>query len=47
MVVRASILTMLAVMQNNFDQLIQIVHQAGWIPPQTDQMALAQVTIAA
>lgn len=33
---------LLAVMQNNFDQLIQIVHQAGWIPPQTDQMALAR-----
>jgi ubiquinone biosynthesis protein len=33
---------LLAVMQNNFTQLIQIVHQAGWIPPNTDQSALAR-----
>ena len=33
---------LLAVMNNNFMQLIQIVHQAGWIPPGTDQDALAR-----
>ena len=31
---------LLAVMNSNFMQLIQIVHQAGWIPPGTDQAAL-------
>ena len=33
---------LLAVMNSNFIQLIQIVHQAGWIPPGTDQDALAR-----
>ncbi|MEB3767253.1 ABC1 kinase family protein [Acinetobacter sp. MD2] len=33
---------LLAVMNNNFLQLIQIVHQAGWIPPGTDQDSLAR-----
>ena len=33
---------LLAVMNCNFMQLIQIVHQAGWIPPGTDQDALAR-----
>jgi ubiquinone biosynthesis protein len=33
---------LLAVMQNNFGLLIQVVHQAGWIPPNTDQSALAR-----
>lgn len=33
---------LLAVMNSNFMQLIQIVHQAGWIPPGTDQDALAR-----
>ena len=33
---------LLAVMNSNFMQLIQIVHQAGWIPPDTDQDALAR-----
>ena len=33
---------LLAVMNSNFLQLIQIVHQAGWIPPGTDQDALAR-----
>lgn len=33
---------LLAVMQNNFNLLIQVVHQAGWIPPNTDQNALAR-----
>ncbi len=33
---------LLAVMNNDFMQLIQIVHQAGWIPPGTDQDALAR-----
>lgn len=33
---------LLAVMNNNFEQLIQIVHQAGWIPAGTDQNALAR-----
>lgn len=33
---------LLAVMQNNFEQLIQIVHQAGWIPAGTDQAALSR-----
>ncbi|MCU4412738.1 2-octaprenylphenol hydroxylase [Acinetobacter sp. WU_MDCI_Axc73] len=33
---------LLAVMNNNFMQLTQIVHQAGWIPPGTDQDALAR-----
>lgn len=33
---------LLAVMQSNFTQLIQIVHQAGWIPSGTDQAALAR-----
>ncbi|MBK0062813.1 MULTISPECIES: ABC1 kinase family protein [unclassified Acinetobacter] len=33
---------LLAVMNNNFMQLIQIVHQAGWIPPGTEQDALAR-----
>lgn len=33
---------LLAVMHNNFDQLIQIVHQAGWIPAGTDQAALSR-----
>ncbi len=33
---------LLAVMQGNFQQLIQIVHQAGWIAPHSDQMALAR-----
>lgn len=32
---------LLAVMNSNFMQLIQIVHQAGWIPPGTDQDALS------
>lgn len=32
---------LLAVMNSDFMQLIQIVHQAGWIPPGTDQDALA------
>ena len=33
---------LLAVMNSDFMQLIQIVHQAGWIPPSTDQDALAR-----
>lgn len=33
---------LLAVMNSNFMQLIQIVHQAGWIPPGTNQDALAR-----
>lgn len=33
---------LLAVMNSNFMQLIQIVHQAGWIPPGADQDALAR-----
>ena len=33
---------LLAVMNRDFMQLIQIVHQAGWIPPGTDQDALAR-----
>ena len=33
---------LLAVMNSNFMQLIQIVHQAGWIPPSTDQDALSR-----
>ncbi|EXE91893.1 ABC1 kinase family protein [Acinetobacter sp. 1578804] len=33
---------LLAVMNSNSMQLIQIVHQAGWIPPGTDQDALAR-----
>lgn len=33
---------LLAVMNSNFSQLIQIVHQAGWIPGNTDQHALAR-----
>ncbi|EXB15239.1 ABC1 family protein [Acinetobacter baumannii 1397084] len=33
---------LLAIMNSNFMQLIQIVHQAGWIPPGTDQDALAR-----
>lgn len=33
---------LLAVMNNNFMQLIQVVHQAGWIPPGTDQDALSR-----
>ncbi|MDC5556266.1 AarF/UbiB family protein [Acinetobacter baumannii] len=33
---------LLAVMNSNFMQLIQIVYQAGWIPPGTDQDALAR-----
>ena len=33
---------LLAVMNSDFMQLIQIVHQAGWIPPGTDQNALAR-----
>ncbi|CAM0583094.1 ABC1 kinase family protein [Acinetobacter baumannii] len=33
---------LLAVMNSNFMQLIQIVHQASWIPPGTDQDALAR-----
>ena len=33
---------LLSVMNSNFTQLIQIVHQAGWIPPGTDQEALAR-----
>ena len=33
---------LLAVMNCDFMQLIQIVHQAGWIPPGTDQDALAR-----
>ncbi|TDI23835.1 2-octaprenylphenol hydroxylase, partial [Acinetobacter baumannii] len=33
---------LLAVMNSNFMQLIPIVHQAGWIPPGTDQDALAR-----
>ena len=33
---------LLAVLNSNFIQLIQIVHQAGWIPPGTDQDALAR-----
>lgn len=33
---------LLAVMNSNFMQLIQVVHQAGWIPPDTDQDALAR-----
>ncbi|WP_163122309.1 ABC1 kinase family protein [Acinetobacter portensis] len=33
---------LLAVMNSNFMQLIQIVHQAGWIPPGTDQDTLAR-----
>ncbi|HCB30591.1 MAG TPA: 2-octaprenylphenol hydroxylase, partial [Acinetobacter lwoffii] len=32
---------LLAVMNSDFMQLIQVVHQAGWIPPGTDQDALA------
>ena len=33
---------LLAVMNSNFMQLIQIVHQAGWIPPGIDQDGLAR-----
>ncbi len=33
---------LLAVMNSNFAQLIQIVHQAGWISPGTNQDALAR-----
>ncbi|TCM70936.1 ubiquinone biosynthesis protein [Acinetobacter calcoaceticus] len=33
---------LLAVMNSNFLQLIQVVHQAGWIPPGTDQDALSR-----
>ncbi|MFB2538218.1 MULTISPECIES: ABC1 kinase family protein [unclassified Acinetobacter] len=33
---------LLAVMNSDFMQLIQIVHQAGWIPPNTDKDALAR-----
>ncbi|WP_336042355.1 ABC1 kinase family protein [Acinetobacter dispersus] len=33
---------LLAVMNSNFMQLIQIVHQAGWIPPGTDQDSLSR-----
>ncbi|NCI78301.1 ABC1 kinase family protein [Acinetobacter kanungonis] len=33
---------LLAVMNSDFMQLIQIVYQAGWIPPGTDQDALAR-----
>jgi ubiquinone biosynthesis protein len=33
---------LLAVMNSDFMQLIQIVHQAGWIPPGCDQDALAR-----
>ena len=33
---------LLAVMNSNFLQLIQIVHQAGWIPPGTNQDALSR-----
>lgn len=33
---------LLAVMNSNFMQLIQIVHQAGWIPPGTDQDTLSR-----
>lgn len=33
---------LLAVMNNNFEQLIQIVHQAGWIPAGSDQNTLAR-----
>ncbi|MCH7335458.1 AarF/UbiB family protein [Acinetobacter sp. NIPH 2699] len=33
---------LLAVMNSNFMQLVQIVHQAGWIPPGTDQDALSR-----
>ncbi|MEB3753233.1 ABC1 kinase family protein [Acinetobacter sp. MD2(2019)] len=33
---------LLAVMNSNFMQLIQIVHHAGWIPPGTDQDTLAR-----
>ena len=33
---------LLAVMNSDFMQLIQIVHQAGWSPPGTDQDALAR-----
>lgn len=33
---------LLAVIQSNFSQLIQIVHQAGWIPQGTDQNALTR-----
>lgn len=33
---------LLAVMNSDFMQLIQIVHQAGWIPPGSDQDALAR-----
>lgn len=33
---------LLAVMNSDFMQLIQIVHQAGWIPPDTDQDGLAR-----
>ena len=33
---------LLAVMNSDFMQLILVVHQAGWIPPGTDQDALAR-----
>lgn len=33
---------LLSVMQSNFQQLITIVHQAGWVPPGTDRHALAR-----
>lgn len=33
---------LLSVMQNNFTQMVQVVHQAGWIPPSTDQHVLAR-----
>lgn len=33
---------LLSVMNSNFTGLVHIVHQAGWIPPNTDQYALAR-----
>lgn len=33
---------LLAVMNSDFNQLIQVVHQAGWIRPNTDKDALAR-----
>lgn len=33
---------LLSVMNSDFSQLIQVVHQAGWISPNTDQDALAR-----
>ena len=33
---------LMSVMQHDFNQLIQVAHQAGWIPPATDTQALTR-----